>query len=420
MVFYTACLLLLILAGYMIFTYCAHKLITQAEEEANEKESLSASYMVDSLLNAETVKYFNNREYEYHTYKSLIQNRQNALVKENNRRHMIFMGQSIITGCGLTLFTFLSGNAILAHHLQISDFVLINGYFLQFILPLVSFGFYARSFKKHMSILKELIKILEIKPGIMDSCHAQPFRDSNIGIEFHNVSFWYENKPILDSVSFSIPHGKTVAIVGATGAGKSTIARLIYRFYDVSAGTIFINGTDIKLFQQETLQTAIGVVPQDTILFNNTISYNIAYGNPHANFHEIEHAAQQAGLASFIHSLPDGYQTMVGERGLKLSGGEKQRIAIARVLLKNPLLYIFDEATASLDTLTEKEIQNNLETIGFGATKIIIAHRLSTITHADTIIVLQNGKITEQGNHQTLLMQNGYYNALWNEYRLNA
>lgn len=412
--FYSA-VLFLILAGYILFTFFAHKIVMAAEQAAQEKESISASYLVDSLLNAETIKYFNAQKHERDHFESLLHERQNTLVTENNMRQLVFMGQSLIAGCGLTLFTWLSGKAIVAHTLRLDDFVLINGYFLQFIMPLVSFGFYARSFKKNMSILQELIKLLEIKPRIVNAPLAQPFTDTRMSIEFHNVSFCHDTKPILDSVSFAIPQGTTVAIVGSTGAGKSTITRLIYRLYEASSGTISVNGTDIRSFQQESLQQAIGVVPQDTILFNNTIYYNIAYGKFNATAQEIEQAAQQAGLHHFIHSLPEGYQTIVGERGLKLSGGEKQRIAIARVLLKNPLLYIFDEATASLDTITEKQIQKNLETIALGATKLIIAHRLSTITHADQIIVLENGKIVEQGTHATLLNQKSYYHSLWNQ-----
>lgn len=408
-------LLLFTLIAYVIFSYITHKIIEPVEKRAQEKEADSASYIVDSLLNAETIKYFNTKKHEYCSYNTLLIERQDALVTEHNYRQLILMGQSLIAGCGLTLFAWLSGKDILAQSLQVSDFVLINGYFLQFILPLISFGFYARSFKKNISILKELIALLDIKPQIIDAPHAQPFRDKQLQITFDTVSFWHENKCILDSVSFSIMASKTVAIVGTTGAGKSTIARLMYRLYDVTAGHIFINGTDSKLLQQESLQQAMGVVPQDTILFNNTIYYNIAYGKLNATVQEVEQAAQQAGLHHFINSLPNGYQTIVGERGLKLSGGEKQRIAIARVLLKNPLLFIFDEATASLDTVTEKQIQKNLETIAQGATKLIIAHRLSTITHADEIIVLNHGKVVEQGNHYTLLNQNGYYHSLWNQ-----
>lgn len=405
--------LCLILISYVLFTFFAHKSVVSAEQAAQEQESVSSSYLVDSLLNAETIKYFNAQQHEYDHFESLLYKRQNSLIKENNVRQLIFMGQSLIAGCGLTLFTWLSGKAILAHTLDISDFVLINGYFLQFIMPLVSLGFYSRSFKKNLSILQELIKLLEIKPRIIDNPQALPFDGQTISIEFRNVSFWHDSKLILDDISFSIPAGRTVAIVGTTGAGKSTITRLIYRLYQISKGHIFVNGTDIKLFESYSLQKTIGVVPQDTILFNNTIYYNIAYGRRNATPQEVELAAQQAGLHYFIHSLPDGYQTIVGERGLKLSGGEKQRVAIARALLKNPLLYIFDEATASLDTLTEKQIQKNLEKIAPGATKLIIAHRLSTITHADEIIVLNEGKIVERGTHQGLLDHKLYYHSLW-------
>lgn len=408
-------LLLGTLIAYVIFSYFTHKILEPVEKRAQKKEADSASYIVDSLLNAETIKYFNAKAYEYRAFNTLLVDRQDALESEHNYRQLILMGQSFIAGCGLTLFAWLSGKAILAQTLQVSDFVLINGYFLQFILPLISFGFYARSFKKNITILQELIAILAIKPSIIDTPCAKPFTDNQIEIEFQNVSFWHENKLILDAISFAIPAGKTVAIVGATGAGKSTISRLVYRLYDATSGIILINGKDIKLFQQESVQQMIGVVPQDTVLFNNAIYSNIAYGKPNATTQEVKLAAQQAGLHHFIESLPDGYQTVVGERGLKLSGGEKQRVAIARVLLKNPLLYIFDEATASLDTITEKKIQKNLETIAFSTTKLIIAHRLSTITHADEIIVLDNGKIVEQGTHQTLLNKKSHYHSLWNQ-----
>lgn len=408
-------LLVLIFAAYAAVTICGDAFMSGSEKKVHEKEADAASYMADSLLNAETVKYFNNQIYEHNHYAQILAQRRTALIKEHTYRQWILIGQSIIAGCGLTLFAVLSGKGILAQTLNISDFVLINGYFLQFIMPLISFGFYARSFNKNISTFKEYLKLLEIEPDIIDTPNALPLIASKIMIEFKDVSFKYNEKTILDSVSFAIPEGKTVAIVGATGAGKSTISRLLYRLYDATEGAIFVNGLDIKTLQQASVQKAIGIVPQDTILFNNTIYYNIAYGNLSASSQEVQNAVKLAGLDHFIDSLPDGYQTLVGERGLKLSGGEKQRIAIARVLLKNPHLYIFDEATSSLDMITEKQIQQNLQTISFGATKLIIAHRLSTVTHADQILVLDQGKIVERGSHQTLLNRKSHYHSLWSQ-----
>jgi ATP-binding cassette subfamily B protein len=260
----------------------------------------------------------------------------------------------------------------------------------------------------------EVQKILMVRPEITDTVDALPLRASHADIVFENVSFGYnEKRTILNAISFSMPAGKTVAIVGSTGSGKSTIVRLLFRFFDVTNGAITINGHDIRLLTQESLHKAIGIVPQDTVLFNNTIYFNIASGNPQASRQEVEQAAKDAQLEEFIKQLPDGYQTEVGERGLKLSGGEKQRIAIARVLLKKPLIYIFDEATSALDSSTEREIQKNIRTVSFGNTTLIIAHRLSTIIHADTILVLENGNIVEQGNHHALLNQQSAYANLW-------
>ncbi|GMU19257.1 MAG: ABC transporter ATP-binding protein [Candidatus Babeliales bacterium] len=410
------CLLLLVIVlGCISFNLIMGARISESENNAHAKEADAASYITDSLLNAETVKYFGNQTHEHTEYKKILEARKSTLILENNQRQYIFMGHGIIAGLGLMILSWYAGQSISQGTLSVSDFILMNGYFLQFVAPLISFSFYIKSLKKQISTLQELLKILDLKPEIIDAPHALAFTDSAISIEFKDVSFSYADNLILDSVSFTIPQGKTVAIVGATGAGKSTISRLLYRFYDATTGTILINGHDIKNYSQASLQNAIGIVSQDTLLFNNTIYYNIAYGKLDASQTDVEYAANLAGLSHFIGALPDGYQTTVGERGLKLSGGEKQRIAIARVLLKNPLLYIFDEATASLDTITEKQIQKNFEAIAHGATKLIIAHRLSTVTHADEILVLDKGKIVERGTHATLLNQKSYYHSLWNQ-----
>jgi ATP-binding cassette, subfamily B, heavy metal transporter len=409
-------LLLLILISYVLFSLFANTATSKIEDISNEKEGRAASYIVDSLLNAETVKYFNNQQYEQQQCTSALREREKALIAEHNQRQFVLLGQGIIAGLGLSLLTWLSGKAVMSGSMQVSDFVLINGYLLQFIFPLIAFSFYVRTLQKNINIIQEISKLFLIKPEITDAPHALTFKASSTEIAFSTVSFSYdERRPILQSISFRIPAGKTLAIVGSTGAGKSTISRLLFRLYDVTSGSISINGHDIRSVTQQSLQEAIGVVSQDTVLFNNTIYYNIAYGQPNASFEEIEQAVKLAHLKDFIHSLPEGYQTMVGERGLKLSGGEKQRIAIARVILKKPLIYVFDEATSSLDTATEKEIQYNLEAVAKGATTLIIAHRLSTVIHADEIIVLDHGKIVEQGAHQVLLEQNTFYSYLWHK-----
>lgn len=408
--------LAIVMIAYLIFTSMALAKSVEAQERYNEKREAAGARLVDTLLNIETVKYFNNETYEQRQCDEILKDQEDAGVAKYQFDSILEMGQNIIIGIGLIVLTWLSGNAVMQGAMTVGDFVLINGYLLQFIYPLNHFGYIIRSIRKGLNDVNSAMNLLTLKPEIKDTPDALDLKIETATITFDNVYFSYdERRPILKGISFTVPAGKSIAIVGATGSGKSTIARLLYRFYEVTAGAILINGYDIRNITQDSLHRAIGIVPQDTILFNNTLYYNIAYGNPHADKREVEQAISMAHLDTFIKRLPDGYKTEVGERGLKLSGGEKQRIAIARVLLKKPVIYIFDEATSALDTQTEREIQNNLEEISAGATSLTIAHRLSTVVNCDMIIVLDHGVIAEQGTHAELLESNGLYAKLWHQ-----
>lgn len=409
-------ILALVMIVYLLFTSMVLAKSVEVQQRYNEKREAAGARLVDTLLNVETVKYFNNEKFEQQQCDDILKEQEDAGVAKYQFESISEMGQYIIIGTGLVLLTWLSGNAVMQGHMTVGDFVLINGYLLQFIQPLSYFGYIIRSIRRGLNDVNSAMNLLALKPEIKDAPHAIDLKIETATITFDNVHFAYdERRPILKGVSFTVLAGKSLAVVGATGSGKSTIARLLYRFYEVKEGAILINGHDIRSITQDSLHRAIGIVPQDTILFNNTLYYNIAYGNPQAPEHEVTQAISMAHLDAFIKRLPDGYKTEVGERGLKLSGGEKQRIAIARVLLKKPALYIFDEATSALDTQTERDIQNNLEEISAGATSVTIAHRLSTVVNSDMIIVLDQGVIAEQGTHAELLERNGIYYKLWNQ-----
>ena len=420
-IFYSG-VLLLIMICYLLFSILAIDRSTKKQKIYNEKRAQASARIVDSLLNFETVKYFNNERYDHEQCDKILQEQENAGTSKYFADAVVQLGQGVVIGIGLLYLTLSSGNAVISGRMNIGDFVLINGYILQFAMPLHHFGYILRQVRNGLNDMNDIMDLITLKPEIQDVPNAIALKDSTASkidqasITFNNVIFGYDKqRTILNGISFTVPQGKTVAVVGPTGAGKSTVARLLFRFYDVSSGSILINGHDLRNITQQSLHAAIGVVPQDTVLFNNSLYYNIAYGCPSATKDDIERAIKLAHLDGFIKQLPDGYNTIVGERGLKLSGGEKQRVAIARVLLKQPAIYIFDEATSSLDTHTEQEIQRNIEEISVGATTLIIAHRLSTVTHADEILVLDNGLIVERGTHKSLLIQNELYAVLWNK-----
>ena len=402
------------LLAYMIFTIYGSKWSVFAQCDANEKSALVTNTLVDSLLNYETIRHFVNQHYETKRCNALLAERENAATKQHAQAELVTLGQAIIMGVGLIVLTLLSGQQVLNGTLRISDFILINIYLLQFMGPLGNFGYVLRDINEGLTNIEEVINILDETPTIQDAHNAHPLNLKEGVIRFESVSFGYDpRRSILQDISFEIPAKKTIAIVGASGAGKSTITKLLFRYYDVTGGRILIDDQDIRELTQSSMQSIIGIVPQHTALFNETLRYNIAYGRPGASENDIQKAIKNAHLDLFIASLPDGLDTVVGEQGVKLSGGERQRVAIARVLLKNPAILIFDEATSSLDTKTEHLIQENIEEISSNATTLIIAHRLSTVIHADEIIVLDHGQIVEKGTHQTLLKHAGLYAQLW-------
>ena len=409
-------MLCIILAIYAVFSIVGLEWLAWAQQANNIKEERVSARIVDSLLNFETVKYFNNQAYEHEQADKAMKQLEDSSTRKEVRSELVHVGQGVIIGLGLLVITWISGNEVIQGTMKAGDFVLINGYLLQFFYPLSYFGIILRHIRRGLTDMEHALELLDIKPEIVDKPTAIILHADTAEVTFDHVKFGYHaDRPILKDVSFKIPAQKTIAIVGPTGSGKSTIARLMYRLYDVTGGSIKINGTDIRDATQHSLQALLGIVPQDTVLFNNTLYYNVAYGNPHAPKEEVLRAIHLAHLDSLISRLPQGYNTIVGERGLKLSGGEKQRVAIARVLVKRPKIYIFDEATSALDTKTEREIQKNIEEISRGSTAVIIAHRLSTVVNADIIIVLSEGLVAETGNHQELLATNGIYKQLWDQ-----
>ena len=369
---------------------------------------------IDSLINYETVKYFNNEEYEAKRYDSELKKWENASIRSQRTLSVLNIGQQAIIVSGVTAMMWHATKGVSNGILTIGDLVLVNALLIQLYIPLNFLGVIYREIRQSLTDIERMFKILNEHQEIKDNNDAQILPITACDVRFEKVSFSYEAKrSILHKISLNIPAGKSLAIVGQSGSGKSTLARLLFRFYDVSSGCISINGLDIRQLTQQSLRKAIGIVPQDTVLFNDTLYYNILYGRPDALLSEVIEAAKAAQLHSFIESLPDGYDTKVGERGLKLSGGEKQRVAIARALLKNPPILLFDEATSALDSKTEKYIQESLEAASLGRTTLIIAHRLSTIMQANEIIVLDQGILAEQGTHSQLLQLNGLYSRMW-------
>ena len=379
----------------------------------NQADNDVSTKMIDSLLNFETVKYFNNEAFEANRLDQSLEEYELAANQSRHSLSLLNIAQTFIIMVGITIMLVMSVYGIKSGEINIGGFVVINAYMLQLYQPLNWLGSVYREIRQALTDMENMFSLLEVAPTTNDDLEDIP-QSNDAEIRFENISFDYDiRRTIIKNISFTVPNGKKVAIVGPTGAGKSTISRLLFKFYDPKEGNIFINNTNVNKISQNSLRKIIGVVPQDTVLFNDTIYYNIAYGNTGATKEEVISAAQNADIHDFITILPDGYETIVGERGLKLSGGEKQRVAIARTILKNPKIFFFDEATSALDTSTEKEIQKNLENVSKGKTTLIIAHRLSTAANADNIIVLDQVTIIEQGTHESLLLEKGKYFEMW-------
>ena len=400
---------------YVIVTFTVTQWRLQFRRRMNAADNAVSTKLIDSLLNFETVKYFNNEEHEYRRLFESLDQYEIESIKNQYSLSYLNIFQTVVIMTGITIMLSMSAFDIRAGNITIGGFVVINAYMLQLYQPLNFFGTVYREIRQSLTDMENLFTLWEEKPNLRDGAEKL-LEIGEASIRFENVSFDYDDRrKIIKDISFEVPNGKKVALVGPTGAGKSTISRLLFRFYDPKQGDVYINNQNIKDISQQSLRKHIGVVPQDTVLFNDTIYYNISYGNPNANEEEIYNAAKSADIHNFIINLPDGYQTIVGERGLKLSGGEKQRVAIARAILKNPSIFFFDEATSALDSTTEKEIQKNLQAISKNRTTLVIAHRLSTAADADEILVLEQGEITERGNHEELLSKKGKYSEMWNK-----
>ena len=400
---------------YVYLTYIITQWRLKFRRRMNEADNMVSSKLVDSLLNYETVKYFNNENYEFDRLDNSLKDYEGAAVENEFSLSYLNITQTVVIITGITLMLSMSVFDIKAGAISIGGFVVINAYMFQLYQPLNFFGSVYRNIRQSLTDMENLFSLWSEKPFETNQ-NTNLLQSTEASIRFENVSFDYDvRRTIIQNISFEVPNGKKVAIVGPTGAGKSTISRLLFKFYNPKSGSIYVNNQNIKEISQQSLRKIIGVVPQDTVLFNETIYYNISYGNPEASEQEIYEAAKNADIHEFIKTLPDGYNTLVGERGLKLSGGEKQRVAIARAILKKPSIFFFDEATSALDTTTEKEIQKNLEMISNNKTTLVIAHRLSTAADADNIIVLDKGKIIEQGRHDELLERKGKYSEMWNK-----
>ncbi|KTF12026.1 ABC transporter ATP-binding protein/permease [Pseudoalteromonas carrageenovora] len=409
-----ALITLLAVAIYITFTVTVTQWRNRFIREANAADNLSNTRAIDSLLNFETVKYFNNEEFEAKTYDSFLANWETARLKNRMSLLALNSGQALIIASAITALMWLGAKEVVTGALTIGELVMINAYMIQLFLPLNFLGFVYREIRRALTDLENMLGLLNKKPQVTERPNAQNLILTNGDIAFNNVSFSYNaNRPILNDISFKINAGSKVAVVGASGAGKSSLARLLYRFYDVSSGTITIDNQAIDSVTLNSLRSAIAIVPQDTVLFNTTIRENIAYGRPSASDSEIDKAIEMAHLKDFISTLENGDQTLVGERGLKVSGGEKQRIAIARAILKRSPILIFDEATSALDSHAEQAILNAMRAVTQNHTSVVIAHRLSTIIDADNILVFNKGELAEQGTHSALLLKNGQYAQMW-------
>jgi len=407
-------IVLVALVVYGTYTITVTEWRSQFRRRMNELDSKAHTRAIDALLNYETVKYFNNEGFEADRYDQGLNEFRRASIKSQSTLSLLNTGQQAVIACSLVAMLWRATQGVVGGHMTLGDLVMINALLIQLYIPLNFLGVLYREIKQSLTDLDRMFVLLEREREVADAPGAPALAVHNASVRFEDVHFGYDaNREILHGLSFEIPGGQTVAVVGASGAGKSTLARLLYRFYDVNSGRITIDGQDIRQVTQDSLRRAIGIVPQDTVLFNDTIGYNIGYGRPGATQDEIEAAARAAHVHAFIESLPQGYATMVGERGLKLSGGEKQRVAIARTLLKNPPILIFDEATSALDSANERAIQGELASAAQGKTALVIAHRLSTVVDAHEILVMEQGRVVERGSHRDLLAQDGRYARMW-------
>ena len=402
------------ICGYVALTFTITEWRIRLRRQMNDADNEANTKVIDSLLNYETVKYFGNEAHEARRYDAALADYERAAIRSRTSLSILNVGQGAVVAIGITMIMILAARGIVQGRMTVGDFVMVNAYLIQLAMPLNLLGTVYREIKQSLIDLENMFDLLRAPPEVADRPGAVPLKAGAGEVVFEDVTFGYDpRRPILEGVGFRVPAGGTVAIVGPSGAGKSTISRILFRFYEVSGGRVTIDGQDIRDVTQASLRAAIGMVPQDTVLLNDTILYNIAYGDPAADRAAVERAARLARIDGFVRGLPDGYETMVGERGLKLSGGEKQRVAIARTILKNPPILMLDEATSALDTKTEREIQASLAEVSRGRTTLVIAHRLSTVVDADQILVLEGGRIVERGRHRELLAAGGAYATMW-------